>query len=342
MAERVSLIGRLISWLKWPVALGLIALLGYQNREQFQRLLTEPVRWEFLALAFVLCSSSIVLTFFRWYLLVAAQDFPFTMRDAVRLGFLGYLFNYVGPGIVGGDVAKAVLMAREQTSRRAIAVATILLDRILGLLGLVIVASGAGLLIDQNLGHGEKLVWATWGGTLAGLLGLAIMLHPATPRSRWLQWMTRLPKIGGIVGDVATAIALYQSRRKVVVCTVLISIVGHFGIISSFYCCARAVAGDAAVPSYLEHLLIIPPAEVAASFFPTPGGLGALEYAVKESYALSGFEAGLGVLAAGAYRLTTIVVAGVGSLYYFAARKQIQQLLDEAQADEKPEQPPGE
>lgn len=332
MAERVSLIGRLIGWLKWPLALGLIALLGYQNREQFQQLLTQPIRWEFLVAAFVLCSSSIVLTFFRWYLLVKAQEFPFTMRDAVRLGFLGYLFNYVGPGIVGGDLAKAVLMAREQTERRTVAVATILLDRILGLLALLMVASGAGLFVDQELELGEKLVWATWGGTLAGLIGLAVMLHPATPRSRWLQLLTRIPKLGGMVGDAATAIALYQTRRRVVVATVLISIVGHFGIISSFYCCARAIAGGAAVPGYVTHLLIIPPAEVVASFFPTPGGLGALEYAVKESYALSGFEAGLGVLAAGAYRVTTIVVAGVGSLYYFAARKQIQQLLDEAQS----------
>lgn len=332
MAERASILRRLLGWLKWPLAIGLITLLVYQNRDQFQRLFTEPVRWEFLIAAFVLCSSSILLTFFRWYLLVKAQDFPFTLTDAIRLGFLGYLFNYVGPGIIGGDLGKAVLMVREQTERRTVAVATILLDRILGLLALFIVASGAGLWIEQDLGHGEKLVWATWGGTIAGLIGLAVMLHPATPRSRWLKSLMRLPKIGGIVGDVATAIALYQTRRRVVVATVLISIVGHFGIISSFYCCARAIAGDSAVPGYVAHLLIIPPAEVAASFFPTPGGLGALEYAVKESYRLAGFDGGLGVLAAGAYRATTILVAAIGSLYYFAARKQIQQMLAEAEA----------
>ena len=51
-----------------------------------------------------------LLTFIRWYYLVRALDLPFTLREALRLGFLGYLFNLMPMGIVGGDLLKAVML----------------------------------------------------------------------------------------------------------------------------------------------------------------------------------------------------------------------------------------
>ncbi len=331
---RGSLIGQLFNWLRWPVALGILIFLGWQNREQFQQLLENEIRWHFLGLAFLVCFGAIILTFYRWYLLVWALDFPFTFRDALRLGFLGYLFNYVSPGAVGGDLVKAVLMVREQKERRTVAVATILLDRILGLLALLIVGASASLFVEQKIDRLSEITALMWGSCIVGLIGLVVMLHPATPNSWWLQLLQKLPKIGGIVTDVATAISMYQSRRRVVALTMVISIFGHFGIISSFYFCARAIAPLADVPSYVTHLLLIPPAEIVGVFVPTPGGLGALEGAVQTAYQLAGAAGGVGLLAAGAYRATTIFIAGIGGIYYAAARRQIQSLMDAERQDD--------
>jgi uncharacterized protein (TIRG00374 family) len=331
---RGSLIGQLFNWLRWPVALGILIFLGWQNREQFQQLLENEIRWHFLGLAFLVCFGAIILTFYRWYLLVWALDFPFTFRDALRLGFLGYLFNYVSPGAVGGDLVKAVLMVREQKERRTVAVATILLDRILGLLALLIVGASASLFVEQKIDRLSEITALMWGSCILGLIGLVVMLHPATPNSWWLRLLQKLPKVGGIVTDVATAISMYQSRRRVVALTMVISIFGHFGIISSFYFCARAIAPVADVPSYVTHLLLIPPAEIVGVFVPTPGGLGALEGAVQAAYQLAGAAGGVGLLAAGAYRATTIFIAGIGGIYYAAARRQIQSLMDAERQDD--------
>lgn len=324
--------------LKWVIALGIVGWLIFQNWDQFERLRTQPIHWEFLIAAFVLCGGSIVLTFFRWYLLVIALDFPFRFGDALRLGFLGYLFNYVAPGAVGGDVVKGVLMAREQKGRRSVAVATILLDRILGLMGLLIVGAGATLLVTDKIEHREEIVTVLWGGSIAGLTGLLVMLHPATPASWWMKRLIRVPKIGGIVADIADGISLYQTRRAVVALTVVLSVIGHFGIISSFYCCARVIATAAETPSYVTHLLLIPLAEIVGVIVPLPGGVGALEAAVQESYRLAGFNAGIGLLAVGAYRVTTILVAAIGSIYYLGSRRQIQELLaaEEARTNADP------
>ena len=331
---RGSLIGQLFNWVRWPLALGILIFLGWQNREQFQQLLENEIRWQFLGLAFLVCFGAIILTFYRWYLLVWALDFPFTFRDALRLGFLGYLFNYVSPGAVGGDLVKAVLMVREQKERRMVAVATILLDRILGLLALLIVGASASLFVEQKIDRLSEITALMWGSCILGLIGLVVMLHPATPNSWWLRLLQKLPKVGGIVTDVATAISMYQSRRRVVALTMVISIFGHFGIISSFYFCARAIAPLADVPGYVTHLLLIPPAEIVGVFVPTPGGLGALEGAVQTAYQLAGAAGGVGLLAAGAYRATTIFIAGIGGIYYAAARRQIQSLMDAERQDD--------
>ncbi len=329
---RGSLIGQLFNWLRWPVALGILALLGWQNQDQFEQLLENEIRWQFLGLAFLVCFGAIVLTFYRWYLLVWALDFPFTFRDSLRLGFLGYFFNFVSPGAIGGDLVKAVLMVREQKERRMVAVATILLDRILGLLALLIVGAIASQFVAQDIERRDEIVSVLWGGSLAGLAGLVVMLHPATPGSWWLRWLQKLPKIGGIVTDVSTAISMYQSRRRIVALTMVLSVFGHFGIISSFYFCARAIAPAIDVPSYATHLLLIPLAEIVGVIVPTPGGLGALEGAVQTAYQLAGAAGGVGLLAAGAYRATTIFIAGIGGIYYMSARRQIQRLMDAEQS----------
>ncbi|MGE3316791.1 MAG: lysylphosphatidylglycerol synthase transmembrane domain-containing protein, partial [Planctomycetaceae bacterium] len=274
-------------WLKWPIALGLLAYLFWTHRQDLAELRSREIRWPALVMAFALCGGSIVLTFYRWYLLVWAQDFPFKVADALRLGFIGYLFNYVAPGAAGGDIIKAGLIASEQQSRRGVAAATVLLDRLLGMLALFMVGAFAALFQEQSLLNDRYvriIVAVLCGGSVAGLLGLAILLHPAVPRSRWLAWLIRVRRIGPIFGSLTNAIILYQNRRGIVIASVLVSIVGHFGMLSSFYFCAQALQLGNAAPGYWAHLLLIPGAELAAVALPLPGGVGVLEGAVKFCY----------------------------------------------------------
>ena len=72
------------TWLRWPLAVGLVWWLYRQNRNEFDELSGRSVDWGWLALAFVLCFGSIVSTYIRWWMLVRAQDFDFPLRDALR------------------------------------------------------------------------------------------------------------------------------------------------------------------------------------------------------------------------------------------------------------------
>src|SRR5262249_44160645 len=87
-------------------------------------------------LAVVMWLTGVLITFIRWFFLVRAVGLPFWLVDSLRLGLVGNSFNSFMPGSVGGDILKAAFIAREQ-DRRATAVATVIMDRLLGLWALV-------------------------------------------------------------------------------------------------------------------------------------------------------------------------------------------------------------
>ena len=314
------------AWAKWLVALGMMALVVWNHRAGVSKLSQQPLDWPSLLIAFCLCGGAIVLTFLRWYLLVWAQGFAFHVRDALRLGFIGYLFNFVGPGSVGGDVVKAALIAKEQPSRRTTAIATVLLDRILGLLALFVIGACAACPQWETIREQSELkgvVWLLAGGSAAGLIGLALMLIPAVMQLGLWKFFTRLPVVGKPIGELIEGVRLYQTRPGVLIAALGISLLGHFGIISAFYFSARSVSGGEFVPSYLSHLFFIPAAEFIGVVLPVPGGMGALEWAVERFYHHSGAADGTGILTCLAYRAVTIAVALIGAGYYLTARREI-------------------
>ena len=129
----------MLSWLrryapifKWLLAVGLLTALFWFNREGLADLGRREIGWSLFAAAVGVRFGSLCLTFLRWWLLVTGIGLPFTVKEAFRLGLLGEACNFVGPGAAGGDLVKAVWLAKDSPGRRASAVATVLLDRVLG------------------------------------------------------------------------------------------------------------------------------------------------------------------------------------------------------------------
>src|SRR5579864_3423878 len=144
--------------LKYGLGLGLLAWVVWQ----YWTILTpdgrdvgigatdlEKIHWLPFLGAGLFCLTSMLLTFVRWFILVLAQDLPFTLPNAIRLGLIGYYLNTFLPGAVGGDIIKAAFIAREQR-RRTVAVATVLLDRGVGLCPLVWLCATLGILFWLN------------------------------------------------------------------------------------------------------------------------------------------------------------------------------------------------
>lgn len=338
LVAAARLAGQSWKWLKWPVGLGILAWLYYRNQKALAEIAAAPKNWNYAVFAFGLVAGSTLVTFLRWYLLVRAQGFAFRKRDAIRYGFVGLMTNYIAPGSVGGDLFKAVLLARDQSSRRFVAVATVLLDRILGLLALFMVGVVATMLPHDFPDSPEvKANTAVlWIGTLAGLTGLVLMLIPAITRWDWVNRLSRLPLVGHIIGELIHGVELYQAKPLAIFGALGLSLVGHAGLITGFYFCARWMQ-QPWVPDLAAHFCFMPNAELVGVLGMTPGGVGALEWAVEKSYVLvnpgtvpEAQARVAGLMAAIAFRVVTLTITAIGAGYYFSSRREISQALEEA------------
>jgi uncharacterized protein (TIRG00374 family) len=331
----------LLNLLKFGFSAGIIAYLvcDPKNRQAFGELSGQSKDWGLLALAWAANMAAVMLSFVRWYVLVRALGLPFSMKDAFRLGFLGYMLNFVSLGSVGGDLFKAVFIAREQVGRRAEAVATVVLDRVVGLYMLFVMASAAILATDQLNSTVDQIRFisrATLLCTGLGLIGILVLLVPGVTQGAFSAFLERLPRLGPLFGKLLGAIRIYRSRPKMLALAALLSVGVHGLSSTGVYLAACGLPGD--VPPLVDHFVIVPLAFVTG-VLPLPGnGLGAFEYVVNFLYeqvpAGMAIPQGRGLVVALGYRAITILIALVGVAYYLASRREVVKVLHEAEAEE--------
>lgn len=295
--------------------------------------LTRPRDLRLLAASLACLLTLTCISFYRWYLLVRALDIPFTVKDAMRLGFLGYMLNFVGPGAVGGDLFKAYFVAQGQKERKAEAVATILLDRIVGVFCLFCVASVATFyLSEREEPQLTQMLNAIVLFTIIGVVGVTLLLLP----SGFTDWcfvpLTKLPLVGNIVARIRAALELYRGRRTWLLGVFVLGVSVHFLLVVSMNLADRAMHQN--VPKFTEHMAISPLAHVAGAA-PVPGGLGTFEFAMDKLFEWlpsEGTDKGHGLRVAILYRLLTVVIAGIGALYYAFNRSAVQEAVSEIAA----------
>ncbi len=329
-----------VAAVKYGVSLAIVGWLLWDARgnELFATLVQSHKDWSLLALAWLACFAAVAATFVRWFLLVRALGLPFSLRDAFRLGFLGYLFNFVSFGGVGGDLIKAVFVARQMPGRRAEAVATVAIDRLIGLYFLFILASGTLLLTGQLASPAAQvrvIGQAALACTGLGAIALVLLLVPGVTNGRLSQALARLPRIGTTLHKLILAVRIYRTRAGVLTAAGILSLVVHACNSVGIYLAARGILPEA--PSLADHLVAVPLAMVTG-VLPLPvGGLGAFEGVLEFMYRHipSGLGAikGSGLLAAFVYRLITVAIAAVGMGYYFAGRREVVSLVQAAEQE---------
>jgi uncharacterized protein (TIRG00374 family) len=342
MAERPSIARRiLVPLAKMALAAGIMGFLAYrvQQNQGFVRLLNEPKDWRLLAAALVCTFLSIVLSFARWHVLVNALGLKFPLVDALRLGALGFALNFVSLGSVGGDLFKAIFLAKEYPGRRTEAVATVMADRLLGLLMMLVLASAAILVADWRDAPPEiaLLCHMILVAAVGGFVGVGVLLFvPLVTDERIRGFAEGVPIVGATAGRLIGAIEAYRDQKSQLLLAAGIGLVVDALFVTSFYLVARGLPVHA--PTFAQHLLIVPVANMAGAIPATPSGLGTLEAAADALYQAvpgnSGIVPGDGTLVALAHRVTMIAVAMIGMVYYVSQRAELQRVLREAEAAE--------
>jgi len=332
----------LIGFLKYAFGIGLLIIVvawNWQRKSPDGRdvglavALTRPIQFIPFFLALLVCSVSVLMTFVRWFVLVRAQDLPFTILDALRLGLIGFYFSTFLPGAVGGDIVKAACLAREQ-SRRAVAVATVLLDRAIGLCGLfwlVAIVGGVFWLtgdLTRMAVQAEILatiVFAAWIAVLGSLTFWFLLGFFSADRSeRIAVGIERLPKVGHALAEFWRAVRMYRNRGGYIALAMLLSLIGHVGFVLVFYWSAATLTPFDQLPSLASHFLFVPVGMTIQAGFPTPNGMGGGELAFGWLYSQANFPFDLGLLGALIERFIILILGMAGFLVYLQMRPTLQ------------------
>jgi uncharacterized protein (TIRG00374 family) len=332
---------------KYAISFGLLGYLAWQawSDESLRDLQGRSLNWGALLAAFSIGLASTALTFVRWRMLVTALGIPFRLRDAVALGFIGHLFTFFTVGVVGGDVVKAYYIARHRPDRKAEAVATVILDRVAGLLALFYVAlfGYAYLLLFEPVDVDSKTfkILHTIGLTsfvvcVVATIGIAAATATPLLSHRALDLVERIPLVGKTALDLLGALRTYRSKPGVGLAVTALSMGTHLGFAAAVWATAAGLSFHK--HTFLEHVIVVPAAMLANSV-PLPAGLGAFEAALAYLYRAfggAGVSSREGIVVAFAYRIMTILYAFIGVYYYLARRRQVDSLLhqaDEAKQD---------
>jgi hypothetical protein len=272
-----------------------LAILGYlfwlfwsKSREPggamaFDDLLHKPKRWDLLAASWIAAVGAVLLTLIRWCYLVRALKVPLSMRDAMRIGWIGNLFNLSPLGIVGGDLIKAVMLAHERPGNRVKAAASVVVDRIIGLYVLFLVAM-AGIFVTGFWGMQDELIHgvcvAVLAITVVSTVGLAIVLWPGVLESRWVTALERVPRVGPVVGHLLEALRMYRGNVAVLLGTSVITLGVHSLLAVSLWLAAEGLNFTGLG---LVSFFTIYPISSIASTIPLPAG--PFEYTVAIIYA---------------------------------------------------------
>ncbi|MFO0811105.1 MAG: lysylphosphatidylglycerol synthase transmembrane domain-containing protein [Gemmataceae bacterium] len=283
------------------------------------------------AIAALLTATSALVSFTRWFSLVRAQGLPFRYIDALRLGMVGYFFNTFLPGSIGGDIVKAAGIAREQ-QRRTVAVATVIIDRAIGLWGLLWLLALCGLafylagneLLLDNRGL-MTLVQSAWvAAILSAGVWFALGLLPERRAGRGAGRLRSLPKVGRVLAELWWAVWTYRKKPRAVALALALSVVCHTINVAAYHLASRAFvdpAEESQLPTLSEHYLVIPVGLTVQAFVPTPGGLGGGEFSFGALYQLLGRAKPLGVRASLIVRVVMWALGLVGYLVYLRMKK---------------------
>jgi len=343
----------LITLLKVFASLAIIGYLFYaalrspEGREELFAMLKQPAQWHWglIALSLVASAAGILITLVRWCYLVRAVGIQLSMKDAMRIGLLGYFVNLLPMGIVGGDLLKAVMLAHEHPGFRAKSAASVIIDRVVGLYVLFVVAS-AGILLtgfywNANLPDVRFICQVTLGATVVGAVGISIVLFTPVLDGRLVGAMTRLPRIGHAFASLIDAMRIYRRDLSVLALSAALSVGVHCLLTISVYLLARGLPGNV-IPVPLGMHFVIYPISSVASTIPLPMGPfeGTLVFLYTHADPAWKIRVPSALIVALLFRLIAVLLAVVGFVYYLRSRREMAEVMHEVEEEEKEGQSP--
>ncbi len=213
-----------------------------------------------LAAAVICAGMPALLGILRWQWILHVQGLEVKFSRLFSISFIGLFFNAFMLGSTGGDVIKAWYVAHETHHKKAEAIATVVVDRLIGLLALFVIALFMMALYHTRVFNDPKLYWfsmATLGVVVFTVVGTVVGLWRgfADKLPGLRSWLQRMPHYA-TMRRMVDAYRVYASHPVILTKTLVISFVVHFFSMLSIWCVGRGLGVTSA--SFTDYFLYLP------------------------------------------------------------------------------------
>jgi uncharacterized membrane protein YbhN (UPF0104 family) len=162
--------------LKLGVSLSLLAILfSRMDLDALWATARRPsLAWILVALAIYF--TNVLASTWRWQLLLDAQHIYLPQRTLLSSYLVAGFFNNFLPSNIGGDVVR-IRDTAGRAGSKTLATTVVLVDRAIGLMGLVLVAALGATMAAAESKNGAPPIWPAW--LWVGFLACAVMAAPA-------------------------------------------------------------------------------------------------------------------------------------------------------------------
>jgi uncharacterized protein (TIRG00374 family) len=249
----------------------LLALLYHWHVIDLDALDILVARPEILALALAASLVNIPLEALRWHILLRAQGIDLRLWRTISVLASSVFFANFLPGAAGGDVIRSVYVYKAAPGRRAAAMLSILIDRLIGLIAFVLL--GLAAMLTRPIGR-APLEFSVLTLSVLFIATLVLSFFFGHVIAQGLQRLLRgrSARLAQIVDDVGAALRQYARDWRSAGLAMLLSVVIVGGTVGPIMLIAEAMpfAGPSAADYGIAGLYAV----IANSLPVTPGGLG--------------------------------------------------------------------
>jgi glycosyltransferase 2 family protein len=253
--------------------------------EQKQGALRDAVQqadWRWLVGGIVAYGVFELLAGVRWQILLRVQGIRLSWRRMYGLLMVGLFFSLFIPGGTGGDLVKGYYLLKEApVGRKTSAALSVVMDRLLGLLGIALITGSVTFLRwDWLTNDPTSKKFVLMGLGVLGVSVSGIVLAWVISAARLVHRLPERMPGRNFLATATGAYALYGRAWLATIAAIFISVLAHSAHYTTFWCASQSIEHSGPrKPTALELYSALPVIETVAALPITPGGLGTREAA---------------------------------------------------------------
>lgn len=263
--------------------------------------------WSYVALALSLVLLGMFVRAYRWGLLLRGIKSNVNYRRLVELYFAGSFFNTFLPSGFGGDAVRIIEVARDVPA--SIAAGTVVVDRLTGIMALLILALAALPFRPDNFP--QQLSWVVAFVSILGLL-VGFMLLEGSLITRLGRWLPPFLSPSG-KGPIAKLLAAVRGCGKGAIAAAFgASMLFNLLLVGWWVAGARALGHGV---TYRYMILVVPILSISL-LVPSINGIGVRESIAGPLFQAAGLATSTSVVLSLLVRVMMISISLLGGPIY--------------------------